>query len=100
MMADMADVLAWRDELGVLEARLGQLFVRPEPRRQASLYLEGLLSAAKRKNGWQLETSNYPILRRCRSSAVMDRRAGPCRRRGSMLDGGPSGAAAASATAS
>jgi SRSO17 transposase len=54
MLADAAGVLAWRDELGALEARLGQLFVRPEPRRQAGLYLEGLLSAAKRKNGWQL----------------------------------------------
>jgi SRSO17 transposase len=27
---------------------------RAEPRRQGSLYLEGLLGAAKRKNGWQL----------------------------------------------
>src|SRR3712207_773983 len=55
MMADAAaGILAWRDELGALEERLGRLFVRPEPRRQAGLYLEGLLSAAKRKNGWQL----------------------------------------------
>ena len=54
MMADAAGVLAWRDELGALGVRLGRLFVRPEPRRQAGLYLEGLLSAAKRKNGWQL----------------------------------------------
>src|ERR687895_921802 len=54
MPADSAGVLAWRDELGALTARLGRLFVRPEPRRQAGLYLEGLLSAAKRKNGWQL----------------------------------------------
>lgn len=54
MMADAASVLACRDELGALEARLGRLFVRPEPRRQAGLYLEGLLSAVKRKNGWQL----------------------------------------------
>jgi SRSO17 transposase len=54
MLADAAGVLAWRDELGALTARLGRLFVRPEPRRQAGLYLEGLLSAAKRKNGWQL----------------------------------------------
>jgi SRSO17 transposase len=37
-----------------LETRLGRLFVRPEPRRQAGLYLEGLPSAAKRRNGWQL----------------------------------------------
>src|SRR4028118_1120540 len=54
MMADAAGILAWRDELGALTARLGRLFVRPEPGRQAGLYLEGLLSAAKRKNGWQL----------------------------------------------
>jgi SRSO17 transposase len=33
---------------------LGELFVRSEPRRQAGLYLEGLLSAVERKNGWQL----------------------------------------------
>lgn len=54
MLADAAGVLAWRDELGALTARLGRLFVRPEPRRQVGLYVEGLLSPAKRKNGWQL----------------------------------------------
>jgi SRSO17 transposase len=54
MVADAMGVLRWRDELDALEARLGRLFVRPEPRRQAGLYIEGLLSAAKRKNGWQL----------------------------------------------
>jgi SRSO17 transposase len=54
MSADSAGVLVWREELDALEARLGELFVRAEPRRQAGLYLEGLLSAAKRKNGWQL----------------------------------------------
>src|SRR5436853_4945938 len=47
-------VLGWRDELDVLKQRLGPLFVRPEPRRQAGLYLEALLSGAQRKNGWQL----------------------------------------------
>jgi SRSO17 transposase len=47
-------VLAWRVELDVLKERLGALFVRPEPRRQAGLYLEALLSGAQRKNGWQL----------------------------------------------
>jgi SRSO17 transposase len=54
MTMDAMGILAWRDELGTLETRLGRLFVRPEPRRQVGLYLEGLLSAAKRKNGWQL----------------------------------------------
>jgi SRSO17 transposase len=46
--------MGWNDELNVLKERLGPLFVRPEPRRQAGLYLEGLLSGAQRKNGWQL----------------------------------------------
>src|SRR5215207_9848530 len=54
MPAQSASVLAWRDELGALQERLGKLFGRPEPRRQAGLYLEGLLSATERKNGWQL----------------------------------------------
>jgi SRSO17 transposase len=54
MLTDATGILTWRDELVALEARLGRLFVRPEPRRQAGLYLEGLLSAVKRKNGWQL----------------------------------------------
>ena len=54
MTAEAASILAWRDELAALEARLGALFVRPEPRRQAGLYLEALLSAVERKNGWQL----------------------------------------------
>ena len=49
-----ASVLDWRSELSALHARLGELFGRSEPRRQAGLYLEGLLSAVDRKNGWQL----------------------------------------------
>lgn len=53
-MAEAISILAWRDDLGALAGRLGELFVRPEPRRQAGLYLEGLLSTAQRKNGWQL----------------------------------------------
>jgi len=44
----------WRDELAVVQRRLGELFGRPEPRRQAGLYLEALLGSAERKNGWQL----------------------------------------------
>ena len=50
----VASVFEWRSELSELHARLGELFVRAEPRRQAGLYLEGLLSAVERKNGWQL----------------------------------------------
>jgi SRSO17 transposase len=44
----------WREALAELQRRLGELFGRPEPRRQAGLYLEGLLGPAERKNGWQL----------------------------------------------
>ena len=47
-------VIEWRSELARLHERLGGLFVRAEPRRQVGLYLEGLLSAVERKNGWQL----------------------------------------------
>src|ERR671933_758023 len=47
-------VIDWRSELARLHERLGGLFVRAEPRRQVGLYLEGLLSAVERKNGWQL----------------------------------------------
>src|SRR6195952_5811686 len=54
MAAGLRSVLVWRDELAVLQARLGTLFGRPEPRQQAGRYLEGLLSAVERKNGWQL----------------------------------------------
>jgi SRSO17 transposase len=50
----VASVFEWRSELSELHARLGELFVRAEPRRQAGLYLKGLLSAVERKNGWQL----------------------------------------------
>src|SRR5690349_195746 len=50
----VASVFDWRSELSELHARLGELFGRAEPRRQAGLYLEGLLSAVERKNGWQL----------------------------------------------
>ena len=49
-----AIVVEWRSELSAWHARLGALFVRSEPRRQAGLSLEGLLSAVERKNGWQL----------------------------------------------
>ncbi len=41
----VTSVFDWRSELGELHARLGELFVRSEPRRQAGLYLEGLLTA-------------------------------------------------------
>ena len=49
-----AGLAGWREALAELQRRVGELFGRPEPRRQAGLYLEGLLGPAERKNGWQL----------------------------------------------
>src|SRR3954463_10097782 len=49
-----AGLAGWREALAGLQRRVGELFGRPEPRRQAGLYLEGLLGPAERKNGWQL----------------------------------------------
>ena len=49
-----ADVCRWVQELFRLHARIAPRFARPEPRRRALLYLQGLLSETERKNGWQL----------------------------------------------
>jgi SRSO17 transposase len=54
MAIESVDVSAWQDGLAGLKARLGGLFGRRDARRQAGMYLEGLLSALERKNGWQL----------------------------------------------
>src|SRR4051794_22812057 len=43
-----AGLAGWREALAELQRRVGELFGRPEPRRQAGLYLEGLLGPAER----------------------------------------------------
>ena len=48
------DVVQWAQELVRLHARIAPRIARPEPRRRALAYLQGLLSATERKNGWQL----------------------------------------------
>lgn len=50
----LAEVCGWAQELVQLHARLAPRFARPEPRRRALLYLQGILSETSRKNGWQL----------------------------------------------
>jgi SRSO17 transposase len=47
-------VASWAYELTHLHRRLAPRFARPEPRRRALAYLQGLLSSVERKNGWQL----------------------------------------------
>jgi SRSO17 transposase len=48
------NVWRWGQELERLHARLAPHFARPEPRRRALAYLQGIISSTQRKNGWQL----------------------------------------------
>src|ERR1700687_3109639 len=49
-----SEVCCWAQALTRLHTRIAPRFVRPEPRRRALAYLQGLLSSIERKNGWQL----------------------------------------------
>ena len=49
-----SQVVQWTQLLTQLHARIASRFARPEPRRRALAYLQGLLSSIERKNGWQL----------------------------------------------
>src|SRR3954470_4233398 len=49
-----SEVWRWAQELERLHARIAPRFARPEPRRRALAYLQGILSETSRKNGWQL----------------------------------------------
>jgi SRSO17 transposase len=48
------DVCRWAQALTRVHARIAPRFARPEPRRRALAYLQGILSSIERKNGWQL----------------------------------------------
>ncbi len=70
------DVCRWAQALTRLHARIAPRFARPEPRRRALAYLQGVLSDTPRKNGWQLaeqarEATPYGM-QRLLSSAVWD----------------------------
>jgi SRSO17 transposase len=49
-----ADLGRWVQALFRLHGRIAPRFARPEPRRRALAYLQGILSDTARKNGWQL----------------------------------------------
>ena len=71
-----AHVASWAHELNQLHRRLAPRFARPETRRRALWYLQGLLSAVERKNGWQLaeqarEATPYGM-QRLLSQAIWD----------------------------
>ena len=51
---EIEQVETWATELDALMQRIGSRFVRSEARQRARAYLQGLLSPAQRKNGWQL----------------------------------------------
>jgi SRSO17 transposase len=71
-----ADVCHWIQTLSHLHARLAPRFARPEPRRRALAYLQGILSETSRKNGWQLaehaREARPDGMQRLLSSAVWD----------------------------
>ena len=50
----LRDLVHWAPARSQLHARIAPRFARPEPRRRALSYLQGLLSSVERKNGWQL----------------------------------------------
>jgi hypothetical protein len=50
----LSQVAGWAQALTVLHGRIAPRFARPQPRRRALSYLQGVLSEIERKNGWQL----------------------------------------------
>lgn len=51
---DRKTLRSWTEELDALSERIAPHFARSELRERARAYLRGLLSAAERKNSWQL----------------------------------------------
>jgi len=70
------EVCRWVQTLFELHARIAPRFARPEPRRRALAYLQGILGETARKNGWQLAEHAGEIcpdgMQRLLSSAVWD----------------------------
>ncbi len=50
----LKEIGGWSLQLQQLHRRIAPRFARPEPRRRALLYLQGILSEIPRKNSWQL----------------------------------------------
>jgi SRSO17 transposase len=76
VLTTLSDVIHWREALRELHARLACHFARPEPYARALRYVQGILSTAERKNGWQLaeqarEATPYGM-QRLLSGAVWD----------------------------
>src|SRR5438034_5708557 len=50
----LKEIGGWALALQQLHRRIAPRFARPEPRRRALLYLQGILSEIPRKNSWQV----------------------------------------------
>ncbi len=50
----LGEIEGWRGSLLQLHHRIASRFARPEPRRHAFLYMQGILSEIPRKNSWQV----------------------------------------------
>ena len=75
-LTTLSDVLGWHRSLIQLHARLASHFARPEPFQRALRFVQGILSSAERKNGWQLaeqarEATPYGM-QRLLSQAIWD----------------------------
>ena len=72
----LRDIVHWAQALNQLHTRIAPRFARPEPRRRALSYLQGLLSSLERKNGWQLAEQAREVtpygMQRLLSRAVWD----------------------------
>jgi SRSO17 transposase len=71
-----SEVCGWAQALTRLPTRIAPHFARPEPRRRALAYLQGILSSLERKNGWQLaehaREANPYAMQRLLSQAVWE----------------------------
>jgi SRSO17 transposase len=75
-MPDVETVEGWAAGLVALGERIGSRFARAEPRERALVYLKGLTSDIRRKNGWQLAEHAGEVtpdgMQRLLSTAVWD----------------------------
>ena len=53
-MTHASEAHRWAAQLDDICTRIAPRFSRPEPRRRARAYLQGLLAPLERKNGWHL----------------------------------------------
>jgi hypothetical protein len=73
-----AGLAGWREALAELQRRVGELFGRPEPRRQVGLYLEGARPSARTAGSWP-KRSGTAARQRVLSHVLWDKARDLCR---------------------